>query len=150
MLRGRLNREFRHETASDTGSAYFSDVCLFADVIMPSAERAGNHRPMTLLTRSCREMKIIRFGIRSVHQGSIPGHRRCGFRLDAPNHYSLQQLEAQTLFQALRIACTKDHLTGNFANLRKSEHPGGFFLNRAARAEAAAALLLEGKAALTI
>jgi hypothetical protein len=67
-----------------------------------------------------------------------------------PNHYSQQQLEAQTLFQALRIACTKDHLTGNFANLSKSEHPGGFFLNRAARAEAAAALLLEGKAALTI
>src|SRR5690349_10582774 len=25
MLRGRLNHEFRHETASDTGSAYFSD-----------------------------------------------------------------------------------------------------------------------------
>jgi hypothetical protein len=49
--------------------------------------------------------------------------------------------------QALRIACTKNHLIGSFRSLSKSEQPGGFFLDKAAMAEAAAALLLEGKAA---
>jgi hypothetical protein len=51
VLRGRLNHEFRHEAADDADGSDTPDVCLFADLIMPSAERAGNDRPVTLLTK---------------------------------------------------------------------------------------------------
>ena len=67
-------------------------------------------------------MEIICFGVRSVHQGSIPGHRRCSFRLNRRTIIRSRNLRHRPSSKHYAIACTKDHLIGSFTSLSKSEH----------------------------
>ena len=117
-----LHHYCRPKPAYDAGGSDTPDVCLFADVIMPSAERTGNDRPITLLTRKRREMKIICFGICSVHQGSIPGHRRPGSRLDRRTIIRSSNLGHRPSSKHYASPVLRIISFGSFPSLSKSAH----------------------------
>ena len=103
MFDGRFKRNFRPETASETGGAHVPDVCLFADVIMPRAHKSGDDRPVTLRTNEGREMQIVGRGFSARCQGAVPGHRRHRSGVSNWNVSHHRNLRHQTLFQACEL-----------------------------------------------
>jgi len=59
MSRQWLNHDFWPETTGETNCSNFLDPILFADVVAPRTQPAGDDGPETFLTRKCREMQIV-------------------------------------------------------------------------------------------